>query len=95
MSYGTEDHKRNVVDAGQARARDVTVSKLFRARCHRPGCGWASGEHATYQDANDERLAHLNRHIVPGVGDEGRGADGMRDVRQKLRRLHDRPQAAS
>ncbi len=26
--------------------------------------GWTGGEHATFQDANAERLAHLNRHIL-------------------------------
>ncbi len=58
------------------RARDVTVSKLFRPCCHRRGCGWAGGEHASYQDANTGRLAHLNEHILagsePGGGDETR-----------------------
>jgi hypothetical protein len=24
-------------------------------------------EHAAYQDANDERLAHLNQHILGGL----------------------------
>jgi hypothetical protein len=48
--------------AEAARARDVQVDKLFRARCRRPGCGRAGGEHATYQDANAERQAHLNTH---------------------------------
>ena len=46
------------------RGRDVQVDKLFRARCHRPGCGWAGGEHAAFQDANAERQAHLNQHIL-------------------------------
>lgn len=46
------------------RAKSVSVEKLFRARCHVPGCGWAGAEHATYQDANDERLAHLNWHSL-------------------------------
>ncbi len=50
--------------AGQVRAKDVQVRKLFRAECSRPGCGWTGGEHATFQDANAERLAHLNRHIL-------------------------------
>ena len=47
-------------------AKSVSVDKLFRARCHVPGCGWTGCEHATYQDANTERLAHLNQHILAG-----------------------------
>ncbi len=46
------------------RARDVQVDKLFRARCRRPGCGWAGAEHATYAAANAERQAHLNAHTL-------------------------------
>ena len=48
------------------RAKDVAVVKLFRARRARDGCGWRGADHATYQDANAERLAHLNRHILAG-----------------------------
>ncbi len=47
-------------------AKSVSVEKLFRARCHLPGCGWTGGEHATYQDANTDRQAHLNQHILAG-----------------------------
>jgi hypothetical protein len=52
--------------ADPVRGKDVTVGKLFRARCHRPGCCWAGGDHLSYQDANTERLAHLNQHILAG-----------------------------
>ena len=46
------------------RAKDVAVAGLFRACCARDGCGWRGADHATYQDANPERLAHLNQHIL-------------------------------
>jgi hypothetical protein len=46
----------------EIRANAVSVEKIFRARCHVLGCGWTGGEHATYQDANTERLAHLTSH---------------------------------
>ncbi len=44
------------------RGKDVTVDKLFRARCHLPGCGWMGAEHATFADANAERQAHITGH---------------------------------
>ena len=47
------------------RARDVRVDKLHRARCLR--CDWIGGEHAAYQEANDERLAHLDQHTLGGL----------------------------
>jgi hypothetical protein len=50
------------------RARDVQIDKLFRARCHRPGCGWTGAEHATYADANAERQGHLRRHSLEEDG---------------------------
>jgi hypothetical protein len=50
--------------AEPVRGRDVQVDKLFRARCHRPGCGWTGTEHAAFQDADAERQAHLNQHIL-------------------------------
>jgi len=46
----------------EIRANAVSVDKVFRARCHLPGCGWAGAEHATYQDANAERQGHLTWH---------------------------------
>jgi len=52
------------------RARDVQVDKLFRARCHRPGCGWTGGEHATFADASAERPGHLERHSLAEDGNE-------------------------
>ena len=55
------------IDPEPVRARDVRVDKLYRARCLRHPCGWMGGEHAAYQDANDERLAHLNQHILGGL----------------------------
>ncbi len=58
------------------RARDVQVDKLYRARCHRPGCGWTGGEHATFQDANADRLAHLNRHTLASKATIAVGQDG-------------------
>jgi hypothetical protein len=47
------------------RARDVRVDKLYRARCRR--CDWMGDGHVAYQEANDERLANLNQHILGGL----------------------------
>lgn len=58
--------ERNLASTEPVRGRDVTVDKLWRASCHRPGCDWVGAEHATYQDANAERLIHLNQHILAG-----------------------------
>lgn len=46
------------------RAKDVTVGKIFRAACHRDGCGWAGAEHPAFAAASAERQAHLNWHIL-------------------------------
>jgi hypothetical protein len=51
-------------DPAPVRAKDVQVDKLFRAGCHRPGCGWTGTEYAAFADANAERQAHLNHHIL-------------------------------
>jgi hypothetical protein len=56
--------ERNLADAEPVCAKDVTVRKLFRPECHRPGCGWTGAEHATFADASAERLDHLNWHIL-------------------------------
>jgi len=58
------------------RAKDVTVDNLCRARCQRPGCGWASREYHTYQEANDERLAHLGWHRQQAAAAQARAATG-------------------
>ncbi len=61
--------------AEPVRARDAVVDKLFRARCCRPGCGWTGGEHATYADANAERLGHLKTHatLMHTLAEDGNG----------------------
>jgi hypothetical protein len=56
--------ERNLANADPVRGRDVQIDKLYRARCHRAGCGWTGADHATYQDASAERHAHLNQHIA-------------------------------
>ncbi len=43
----------------------MAVAGQFRACCVRDGCGCGAG-HATCQDANAERLAHLGQHIPCG-----------------------------
>jgi hypothetical protein len=51
--------------AEPVRAKDVQVDKLFRARCNIPGCGWSTViPYKTYQEANAQRLVHLNAHIL-------------------------------
>ena len=52
----------------EIRASAVSVARLFRARCQLPDCGWAGAEHATYQDANAERQAHLTWHRLAEPG---------------------------
>jgi hypothetical protein len=56
--------ERNLASADPVRGRDVQIDKLYRASCHRLGCGWTGGEHANYQDASTERHAHLSQHIL-------------------------------
>jgi hypothetical protein len=56
--------RHGIASTEPVRARDVQVDKLFRARCRRDGCGWTGGEHATYQEANAEREAHLKQHTL-------------------------------
>ncbi len=56
--------ERNLASPTPVRAKDVAVVKLFRASCLRDGCGWRGADHGTYQDANAERQAHLNQHIL-------------------------------
>jgi hypothetical protein len=51
-------------DPAHVRAKDMQVDKLFRARCHSPGCDWTDTEYAAFADANAERQAHLNHHIL-------------------------------
>lgn len=45
-------------------AKDVVVMTIRRAECRAPGCTWRGGEWPGYQEANAERLAHLNWHIL-------------------------------
>jgi hypothetical protein len=56
--------ERNLASTDPVRGRDVQIDKLYRARCHRCGCGWTGGEHANYQDASAERHTHLRQHIL-------------------------------
>jgi len=47
------------------RAKDASVEKIFRARCHLPGCeAWRGDEHADFQGANADRQAHLTWHAL-------------------------------
>jgi len=47
------------------RAKDVSVEKIFRARCHLPGCeAWRGGEYPDFQGANADRQAHLTWHVL-------------------------------
>ena len=56
--------EHTLTSPGPVRGRDVQIDKLYRARCHRPGCGWTGAEHAAYQDASAERQAHLSQHLL-------------------------------
>jgi len=47
---------------GEVRAKDVTVEKVFRARCHLPGCGWTGPDRAAFAEAGDDRSGHLTWH---------------------------------
>lgn len=40
----------------------VVVKGLQRAECLIPGCNWAGEVYGTYQEANAERVAHLEEH---------------------------------
>ena len=46
----------------EVHAKDVTVDKLYRARCHLHPCGWMGTERGTFAAANAEREAHITIH---------------------------------
>jgi hypothetical protein len=47
------------------RAKDVSVEKIFRARCHLSGCeAWRGDEYPDFQGANADRQAHLTWHVL-------------------------------
>ncbi len=46
------------------RAKDVSVIKSFGAVCNLPDCGYEAPQRKTYQEANDDRLDHLNSHRI-------------------------------
>lgn len=50
------------------RGKDVTVDKLFRARCHR--CPWTGQERRVFADASADRQVHLDVHR--GIEEEAR-----------------------
>lgn len=51
----------------EIRANAVEVARLCQARCRVAGCGWTGELHATYQEANEERFAHLDWHRANGT----------------------------
>jgi hypothetical protein len=57
------------------RANDVQVDTICRARCRIPGCGWKGPDRDTYNEANDDRQAHLTWHreakAEAGITDAG------------------------
>jgi hypothetical protein len=48
--------------AEPVRGKDVQVGQHWRAYCRRPGCGWSGGLRGTFQQAGDDRMAHLESH---------------------------------
>jgi len=44
------------------RARDVQIAHLRQARCQVPGCDWAGPLRGTYDEANADRMTHLDSH---------------------------------
>ena len=45
---------------GEVRAEDVTVETYKRAECHL--CEWTGALLNSYQEANEERLGHMDVH---------------------------------
>lgn len=43
-------------------AKAVCVVKIWRASCLLPGCDWEGEDSGSYQEANQDRLAHLEEH---------------------------------
>ena len=55
------------------RANSVEVLKIFRASCRIDGCGWIGLDRRTYQEANDERAAHIRKHAQQEASREPAG----------------------
>ena len=52
------------------RANAVEVFKIFQARCRIPGCGWTGELLGFYQEANQDRQAHLEEHRQEEASDD-------------------------